>query len=67
MTKVMARQYPGIMINSVDPGYCATDQKNNQGILPAGRGALTPFLLATIPADKFVTSKHFFQEQEIEW
>ncbi|CAB9498711.1 Carbonyl reductase [NADPH] 1 [Seminavis robusta] len=68
MTKLMARDYvDSIMINSVDPGFCATDQNNNQGVLPAERGAVTPYLLATITRDKFVTGKHFFQEQEIEW
>jgi carbonyl reductase 1 len=69
MTKVMARHYPGIMINSVDPGYCATEQNNNQGVLPASRGAVTPCYLAkkNLPANHFNTGKHFFQEQEIAW
>eukprot|EP00977_Amphora_coffeiformis_P002574 scaffold482_cov266-Amphora_coffeaeformis.AAC.37 len=62
---ILARDYPEIMCNSVDPGYCATDQNNNQGVLPAARGAITPVLLAT--TQKFVTGKHWFQEQEIAW
>jgi carbonyl reductase 1 len=65
MTKIFARDYPTIMVNSVDPGYCATDQNNQQGVLPAARGAVTPCLLATEAT--FVTGKHFFQEQEIAW
>eukprot|EP00522_Entomoneis_paludosa_P003509 CAMPEP_0172468318 /NCGR_PEP_ID=MMETSP1065-20121228/60978_1 /TAXON_ID=265537 /ORGANISM="Amphiprora paludosa, Strain CCMP125" /LENGTH=55 /DNA_ID=CAMNT_0013225681 /DNA_START=56 /DNA_END=220 /DNA_ORIENTATION=- len=53
MTRILARQYSGsndaptLMINSVDPGYCATDQNNQQGFISADRGAVTPFLLAT--------------------
>ena len=67
MTKILARDYPDMMINSVDPGYCATDQNDHQGILPASRGAITPVVLAKLDADKFVTGKHFFQKQEIAW
>ena len=67
MTKVLARDEPKIMVNSVDPGYCATDQNNNQGYLPAERGAMTPFLLATIPDTQFFSGIHWFQEKEIEW
>jgi carbonyl reductase 1 len=73
MTKILAREYhPNnnnnmmtIMVNSVDPGYCATDQNDHQGYLPAARGAVTPCMLANLPT--FVTGKHFFQEQEIAW
>lgn len=67
MTRILARDYPRIMVNSVDPGYCATDQNNNQGVLPAERGAATPVALATVPAEEFVTGKHFYQEREIAW
>eukprot|EP00594_Rhizosolenia_setigera_P002927 CAMPEP_0178942704 /NCGR_PEP_ID=MMETSP0789-20121207/2148_1 /TAXON_ID=3005 /ORGANISM="Rhizosolenia setigera, Strain CCMP 1694" /LENGTH=306 /DNA_ID=CAMNT_0020622155 /DNA_START=63 /DNA_END=980 /DNA_ORIENTATION=- len=69
MTKILAREYPEIMVNSVDPGYCATDQNNNQGFIPAERGAITPFLLATLnsSSDQFFTGLHWFQEQTIEW
>ena len=28
LTRILAKQYPNIMINSVDPGYCCTDQNN---------------------------------------
>jgi len=67
MTKILARDEPNIMVNSVDPGYCATDQNNNQGVRPAKRGAVTPFLLATLPDDQFFTGRHWFDEQEIQW
>lgn len=65
MTKILARTHPTIKINSVDPGYCATDQNNNQGVIPAERGAVTPYLLAILEEE--FTSKHWYQEQEIAW
>jgi carbonyl reductase 1 len=65
MTKILARENTKFMVNSVDPGYCRTDQNNNQGFIPAERGAMTPFLLATV--EQFFSSVHWFQEQEIEW
>jgi carbonyl reductase 1 len=64
-TKVLARVRPDLLVNSVDPGYCATDQNNNQGTRPAAVGALTPFFLATVDAD--FTGKHWFDEKEIQW
>jgi len=67
MTKILARDEPLIMVNSVDPGYCATDQNDNQGYIPSERGATTPFLLATSPDNKHFTGVHWFQEKEIEW
>jgi len=67
MTKILARDEPSIMTNSVDPGYCATDQNNNQGFIPAERGAFTPFLLATLPDDQFLSGKHWYEEREIAW
>ena len=67
LTKIFARDEPSIMVNSVDPGYCATDQNNNQGYVPAERGATTPFLLATLPDDQFFTAAHWYEEQAIQW
>jgi carbonyl reductase 1 len=64
-TKILARDYPEIMVNSVDPGYCATDQNNMQGFRPAERGAVTPLLLAT--TEQKVSGKHWFDEKEIAW
>ena len=46
LTRVMARERPGMMINSVDPGYCRTDQNNNMGTVDPARGARTAHLLA---------------------
>jgi carbonyl reductase 1 len=67
MTKVLARLHPGMMCNTVDPGYCATDQNSNQGNRPAARGAKTPYLLATLPDDKEYTGLHWFDEKTIAW
>jgi NAD(P)-dependent dehydrogenase (short-subunit alcohol dehydrogenase family) len=69
-TRLLAREYHDLAIYSVDPGYCATDQNNNQGFFPAARGAVTPVWLATMPivADRRSKSgRHFYQEQEIAW
>jgi len=46
LTRVLAKQYPNIMSNSVDPGYCCTDQNNNRGTVSPVRGARTAYLLA---------------------
>ena len=79
MTKIIANKYSKkddndnkndsiILCNAVDPGYCATDQNNFQGYVPAERGSLTPFLLSTLPADAIGRSGSiFFEEQEIAW
>ena len=68
MTKIFARKYPKMMVNSVDPGYCKTDQNNNQGFVPPSRGATTPFLLATIDgSDQHFSGIHWYEEQAIQW
>lgn len=64
LTKILARDEAKIMVNSVDPGYCSTDQNNNQGNRPAERGAVTPLLLST-QDDKFLTGIHWMDEQPI--
>jgi carbonyl reductase 1 len=61
-----ATKKPLILVNSVDPGYCATDQNNNQGTRPAARGARTPYLLATTTTT-FASGYHWFDEQKIAW
>jgi carbonyl reductase 1 len=69
LTRVLSRDFPRIMVNSVDPGYCATEQNNHQGTRPADRGAVTPLLLATLDESKMghVTGKHWMDEHEISW
>lgn len=65
LTRILARDYPHFCINSVDPGYCATDQNNYQGNRPAERGAVTPYLLAT--TDETFSGLHWYDEQEMQW
>mmetsp|Transcript_46057 Transcript_46057/g.121679 ORF Transcript_46057/g.121679 Transcript_46057/m.121679 type:complete len:316 (-) Transcript_46057:86-1033(-) len=69
MTRVMAREEDGrIMVNSIDPGYCATDQNNNQGHIPAEVGARIPAGLVLLPSSEFVTGKHIYNDgREIDW
>jgi NAD(P)-dependent dehydrogenase (short-subunit alcohol dehydrogenase family) len=59
MTQIFAREYPSIMVNAVDPGYCATDQNNNQGYLPAKQGATAAVYLANVPPSTSVTGQTF--------
>ena len=68
LTRILARDEPAIMVNSVDPGYCATDQNANQGFLSAADGADTPLALALLPADAAsATGKHYHERAEIPW
>jgi carbonyl reductase 1 len=72
MTRILARENPTMMINSVDPGYCRTDQNNNQGVVDPVDGAYTPYLLALMDQgeeedDEVVSGLHFFEEAEMPW
>ena len=51
LTKILAREHPQMMINSVDPGYCRTDQNDNRGTVDPYVGAYTPYLLALMESD----------------
>lgn len=72
LTKILARENEGMLINSVDPGYCKTDQNNNQGTVDPSDGAYTPYLLALLEQDdeddgEDMSGLHFYEEQEIPW
>ena len=82
LCRVLAREESKIMVNSADPGYCATDQNNNQGVISAKQGAVTPALLAHVAfgggdgdgngnddaaAGVFVTGRHFYDGREVSW
>jgi carbonyl reductase 1 len=79
LTRILARRHPTMMINSVDPGYCQTDQNNNQGTVDPARGAYTPYLLALLERDgegsnngedelvEADTGLHFYEEKEMPW
>ena len=56
------------MVNSADPGFCATDQNQNQGYISAEEGAITPSLLAHASFDEgHVSGLHFYEGQQINW
>lgn len=67
LTRVLAREEARMMVNAVDPGYCCTDQNDNHGPVPPSRGASTPVLLATLPQERRVSGKLFYEEREIPW
>eukprot|EP00956_Cyclotella_meneghiniana_P010356 scaffold14330_cov80-Cyclotella_meneghiniana.AAC.3 len=72
LTRVLAREHLDMMINSVDPGYCKTDQNNNQGVVDPIDGAYTPYLLALMDQsgdenDEVVSGLHFYEEAEMPW
>jgi len=68
MTRALARDEPTFMFNSVDPGYCATDQNANSGTLPASVGARTPVALALLPDSDFRTGGFFtYKGEEVDW
>ena len=74
MTRVLAHDNADrIMVNSVDPGYCQTDQNDNQGTQDAAVGAAVPAALVGLGnGDRgdatFITGKHlYFDGREIDW
>jgi len=67
LMKALARDEPKIMVNLIDPGYCKTDQNNNQGPTPPAQGARTAIALASLPSAEFVSGKYFHEGREIAW
>ena len=68
LTKVLARDEPGMMINACCPGYCATDMSSGRGPRSAEHGARTPAMLALLPdSGKRSSGKFFSDEKEEEW
>ncbi|KAF7846813.1 hypothetical protein BT93_L3705 [Corymbia citriodora subsp. variegata] len=45
-TRVLAKNYPGIAINAVNPGFTKTDLNHNTGFLPVEEGARGPVMVA---------------------
>ncbi|KAJ0967106.1 hypothetical protein J5N97_024023 [Dioscorea zingiberensis] len=48
-TRILAKRYPSMCINSVHPGYVKTDITWNSGILTVEEGASYPVILALLP------------------
>lgn len=77
LTRILARQHPDMMVNSVDPGYCKTDQNDHRGVVDPADGAYTPYLLALMERgveegeeeeeEEIVSGLHFYEEAEMPW
>eukprot|EP01018_Ginkgo_biloba_P038647 Gb_21190 [translate_table: standard] len=48
-TRILARRYPSICVNSVHPGYVKTDMNFNSGVLSIEEGAEAPVMVALLP------------------
>ena len=62
-TRVLARKYPKIAINSVNPGYVSTDLNHNSGFFTVEEGAKGPVMLALMPEGG--PSGLFFDQMEV--
>ena len=62
-TRILARKYPKIAINSVHPGYVSTDINHNTGVLTTEEGAKGPVMLALMPEGG--PSGLFFDKTEV--
>jgi NAD(P)-dependent dehydrogenase (short-subunit alcohol dehydrogenase family) len=56
----------GILVNSVAPGYVATDSNNHNGFLPVARGAAVLVRFATLGADG-PTAEFFSEDGPLPW
>ncbi|RYR74725.1 hypothetical protein Ahy_A02g009446 isoform C [Arachis hypogaea] len=61
-TRIVAKKYPTICINSVCPGYVKTDITANTGILTAEEGAASPVKIALLSN---ASSGLFYSQNEI--
>jgi carbonyl reductase 1 len=64
LTRVLSRKYPNMMINSVDPGYCRTDQNDNTGTVDPIRGARTPYLLALMERGRGDDDVEYYDDED---
>jgi len=62
-TRVLAKKYPNIAINAINPGYVKTDINHNTGILTVEEGAKGIVMLALMPEGG--PSGLFFDETEV--
>ncbi|XP_056174289.1 salutaridine reductase-like [Syzygium oleosum] len=50
-TRVLAKKYPSIAINAVNPGFVKTDLNHSTGFLPVEEGARGPVMVALMPKE----------------
>ncbi|KAK7390368.1 hypothetical protein VNO78_25673 [Psophocarpus tetragonolobus] len=62
-TRILAKKYPSLCINSVCPGYVKTDLTANTGFLTAEEGAASPVRLALLPNGS--SSGLFYSQSEV--
>ncbi|XP_047340326.1 (+)-neomenthol dehydrogenase-like [Impatiens glandulifera] len=62
-TRLVAKKFPNILVNSVCPGVVKTDMNHNMGILSVEEGAASPVRLALLPKDG--PSGTYFERSEI--
>ncbi|CAI8607224.1 unnamed protein product [Vicia faba] len=62
-TRIVAKNFPFVCINSVCPGYVVTDITDNTGFLTVEEGAASVVRLALIPDDS--PSGFFFYRNEV--
>ncbi|XP_047329173.1 (+)-neomenthol dehydrogenase-like [Impatiens glandulifera] len=62
-TRVVAKKFPGILVNCASPGYVKTDMTDNTGILSVKEGAENLVRVALLPDDG--PSGAFFQQANI--
>eukprot|EP01018_Ginkgo_biloba_P038646 Gb_21191 [translate_table: standard] len=62
-TRILARQYPSMYVNSVHPGYVKTDLNFNLGVLSIEEGAEAPVMVALLPPGG--PSGQYFSRKEI--
>ncbi|XP_071705372.1 (+)-neomenthol dehydrogenase-like, partial [Rutidosis leptorrhynchoides] len=62
-TRILARKFRNILVNSVHPGYVITDITSHTGYLTAEQGAKAPVMLALLPDDG--PSGVYFNEMQV--
>ncbi|KAJ4759543.1 NAD(P)-binding Rossmann-fold superfamily protein [Rhynchospora pubera] len=62
-TRILAKKYPKIIANSVNPGYVKTDINLNTGVISTEEGAKGPVMLALLPDGS--SSGQFYDETEL--
>ncbi|OWM64202.1 (+)-neomenthol dehydrogenase-like [Punica granatum] len=62
-TRLLAKEFPSVLVNGVCPGFVKTDINGNNGVLSAQEGAESPVYLALLP--KTGPSGLLFSKKEV--